>query len=86
MAKQYIETNRYGKFYFKDPYMTIQHRTDGPAGEYLDGSKAWCLNGKLHRLDGPAIEGSNGTKEWYVNSIFMFKTDRSGNMTHRILE
>jgi hypothetical protein len=25
----------------------IFHRTDGPAIENVDGSKVWCLNGKL---------------------------------------
>jgi len=43
------------------------HREDGPAIEYADGSKWWCLNGKLHREDGPAIEYANGTKHWYRN-------------------
>jgi hypothetical protein len=34
---------------------------------YSDGSRYWCLNGKLHREDGPAFEGTNGTKEWLLN-------------------
>jgi len=34
---------------------------------YSDGTKEWCLNGKLHREDGPAVEFSNGTKYWYLN-------------------
>ena len=34
---------------------------------YDDGSKEWCLNGKLHREDGPAMEWSNGYKAWYLN-------------------
>ena len=84
MAEQYIDTTRYGKFYYKDPDMTIQHRTDGPAGEYLDGSKVWCLNGKLHRLDGPAIKRNNGTTEWYVDGIFIFDVDTKGNILHRM--
>ena len=32
-----------------------------------DGTKHWCLNGKLHRTDGPAIEYADGTKEWYLD-------------------
>jgi len=40
------------------------HRTDGPAAEYADGTKHWCLNGKLHRTDGPACEYADGTKYW----------------------
>jgi len=84
MPKQYIETNRAGKFYFKDPDMTILHRIDGPSGEYLDGSKAWCLNGKLHRLDGPAMEYSNGNKVWYVNGVFIFYVNRDNDMLNRM--
>jgi len=34
MGEQYIKTNSDGdKYYFKNPEMTIRHRTDGPAGE-----------------------------------------------------
>ena len=41
------------------------HRTDGPAIEYANGTKCWCINDQLHRTDGPAIECANGTKQWY---------------------
>jgi hypothetical protein len=41
------------------------HREDGPAIEYVDGSKEWWVNGKLHREDGPAIEYVDGSKEWW---------------------
>ena len=67
MAKQYIDTTRYGKFYYKDPAKTIRHREDGPAVEDVDGHKAWYVNGKAHRLDGPAYEDASGEKVWYVN-------------------
>lgn len=43
------------------------HRTDGPAVEYIGGSKQWYQNNKLHREDGPATEFANGNKEWFVN-------------------
>ena len=43
------------------------HRTDGPAIEWADGSRAWWINGKRHRTDGPAHEGANGTREWWIN-------------------
>ena len=43
------------------------HREDGPAVEYLNGTKEWYLNGRLHRLDGPAIEYADGYKEWWLN-------------------
>jgi len=32
-----------------------------------NGTKRWCLNGKLHRVDVPAVEKVNGTKYWYLN-------------------
>ena len=43
------------------------HREDGPAIEYVNGTKCWYLNGKLHREDGPAIEWPDGGKLWYQN-------------------
>jgi len=68
MGVEFTKTSSDGdKFYYKDPEMTISHRTDGPAVEYADGGKTWWLNGERHRLDGPAIEWANGAKEWYVN-------------------
>jgi len=44
-----------------------RHREDGPAIEYADGTKCWCLNDKYHREDGPAVEYDDGYKEWYVD-------------------
>ena len=35
--------------------------------EYSDGSKYWCVGGKLHRIDGPAFEYPDGSKYWYVD-------------------
>jgi hypothetical protein len=35
-----------------------------------DGTKSWCLNGKLHREDGPAIEWTDGTKHWLLNGKY----------------
>jgi len=34
---------------------------------YPNGTKYWCLNGKLHREDGPAMEYASGSKSWYLN-------------------
>ena len=44
-----------------------RHRLDGPAVEWSDGHKEWCVNDKLHREDGPAIEWSDGSKSWWIN-------------------
>jgi hypothetical protein len=43
------------------------HREDGPACEYIDGTRCWYLNGRRHRIDGPAIEYANGDRYWYLN-------------------
>ena len=51
-------------------YRTIAgkyHRTDGPAVEYEDGTRAWYINGKKGRTDGPAYIDSDGTQEWWIN-------------------
>ncbi len=42
------------------------HRIDGPAAEWLNGTKMWYQHNKLHREDGPAIENANGNKQWYL--------------------
>ena len=44
-----------------------QHRTDGPAIEYANGTKSWWLNDQFHREDGPAFDGFNGYKKWFLN-------------------
>ncbi|MDP2696092.1 MAG: hypothetical protein Q8O87_02455 [bacterium] len=44
----------------------LLHRENGPAVEYLNGTKEWRIKGKLHREDGPAIESAE-SKWWYKN-------------------
>ncbi len=51
------------------------HRLDGPAVEYANGSKEWCVEGKCHRLDGPAYEGATGYKAWFVEGKHMTKEE-----------
>jgi len=46
-----------------------QHRDNGPAVEYANGSKVWYVNGDCHRTDGPAIECEDGSKSWWLNGI-----------------
>jgi hypothetical protein len=66
MTPQYIKINEDGdKTYWKNKEMTILHREDGPAIEWVYGDKLWYINGEPHREDGPAIEHSNGAKNWY---------------------
>lgn len=50
-------------------YKRKHHREDGPAIEYDDGTKAWCINGEYHRDDGPAIEYGDGTNIWYKHGV-----------------
>src|SRR5271166_2912295 len=62
--KKYIETDGTVSYYNDNNNL---HREDGPAVEFANGDKHWCINGKLHREDGPAIELTYGTKYWYIN-------------------
>ena len=63
-----------GKYFIQKATVYYQkgkyHRIDGPAIEWLDGTKEWLVNGKYHRMDGPAVERSDGTKEWYIDGHF----------------
>ena len=70
------------KFYYKDGTTSSKydsskevHRTDGPAVEYADGTKAWYIDGKQHRIDGPAAEYSDGDKSWYIDDERYTKKD-----------
>jgi hypothetical protein len=61
---RYKETHRI-VYYKNDKY----HRLDGPAIEYDNGVKYWCINGSIHREGGPAIEYEGGHKEWYKDGL-----------------
>jgi hypothetical protein len=45
----------------------IRHRENGPAVEYIGGTKSWWINGACHREDGPAIEYGDDYKRWFLN-------------------
>ena len=46
----------------------VLHREDGPAIEFIDGSKCWYRDGKPHRDCGlPACEWAYSGREWWVN-------------------
>jgi len=45
------------------------HREDGPAVEWVNGTKSWYQYGQRHRDDGPAIEWVNGAKFWYQHNL-----------------
>ncbi len=46
-----------------------EHREDGPAIEWPNGTNLWYIDGKLHSTDGPAVDRTNGAKEWYLNGV-----------------
>ena len=57
----------------------LYHRVDGPAVEWVNGSKEWYQNGKLHRENGPALEWYNGSEEWH------FKGKKCSEEEHSLL-
>ena len=66
MKPQYVKIDNDGnKWYFSNKEMTKLHREDGPAVEYVNGSKLWYRDGKYHRENGPAVELPSGSKLWY---------------------
>ena len=60
--------NKYGDIKYR--LNGFLHRTDGPAIEYVNGSKEWYVNGERHRIDGPAIERVDGNKWWCINGKY----------------
>jgi hypothetical protein len=65
--KNGLEINEYGdKFYYLNDQL---HREDGPAIEYINGFKKWCIHGQFHRTDGPAIITAE-SKKWFINGLY----------------
>ena len=67
MTNSICETDEFGNKRWYNDKGELHRENDLPAVEWTDGSKAWCLNGKLHRENGPAVEYANGTKAWWLN-------------------
>jgi hypothetical protein len=80
----YINVNRYSNCYFKDKKMSIRHRLDGPAVEFVGGDKYWFVDNERHRLDGPAVDNSDGDKHWYINGVCIFGVDRDNRLVNRM--
>ena len=53
--------------WYKDPAREVLHRENGPAVEWVTGTKEWWQDGLQHRTDGPAIEWFDGSTTWYQN-------------------
>lgn len=47
------------------------HRIDGPAIEWVNGTKEWWLNGMCHNLHGLAIRRPDGSGEYWVNGLHL---------------
>ena len=48
MKAQYIKIDDKGnKYYYSDKKMSKLHRVDGPAIEYANGVKFWCIDGNI---------------------------------------
>jgi len=63
---EYTKEDYYKLFFAEDHYVD---RKDGPAVEWLDGSKHWYIDNRLHRLDGPAAEWADGTRGWWIDDV-----------------
>lgn len=64
------------KIFLKSPYFDSEgllHRQDGPAVEWLGGTKEWYIHGKLHRDDGPAIIKKDKEEYWFYNVQYSFE-------------
>jgi len=61
-----MKINEYGNKEWKNKKGEY-HREDGPAIEWVDGTKLWYKDGMRHREDGPAVEYTNGDKAYYLN-------------------
>jgi len=70
--------NETGTYYFDKPGEWIVngkvtterlHREDGPAVEYVNGSRYWYKNGHRHREGGPAVVHTGGYTEWWQHGV-----------------
>lgn len=64
--KSTMSIDQYGNRHWRNDVSKF-HREEGPAIEWVGGSKSWWFNGKLHRTDGPAVEWASEQKEWWIN-------------------
>ena len=83
-AELYVKNVGGSKMHYKDRAMTIRHRLDGPAFEWVSGYNAWWVDDKRHRLDVPAVEYADRGKEWYVDGVFIIETNPSGEIIQRM--
>jgi len=42
------------------------HREDGPAVEWANGTKEWCIDNDNHRIGGPSIEFGDGNNNHFA--------------------
>lgn len=68
MTKSVLYVSPAGTKYWKN-ISKMNHREDGPAVEFVNGTRWWFNNGKKHRVDGPAVEYIDGSEEWWVDDV-----------------
>ena len=68
----YNDDNSLKGFQYRDEY-GIVHRENGPAYEFINGTKKWLIHGMFHRLEGAAIIWNNGVKDWYITGSLIHK-------------
>jgi len=73
-----------GDVYFRN-YKGQYHRLDGPAVEWVDGTKYWYINGLCHRIDGPAAK-RDGFLYWFLKDKFYKKSNHNRLALFSILE
>lgn len=54
----------YGRFHYN--YLRELDRRDGPAIEYVSGTRVWYQRGVRHRIGGAAVEHPDGRQEWFI--------------------
>ena len=70
-SKSYIDEVGDTIWYLPSKGKSYWHRLDGPAVEYLHGSKKWYKDNKIHRIDGPACEYIDGTRSWWIDGFML---------------
>lgn len=54
---------------FHEGVYHVNHRENGPAILFPDGSEHYMVNGNFHRTNGPAVVSKDGTQEYYFNGL-----------------
>lgn len=72
--KYRVEVNKYGTRRYYNSAGQL-HREEGPAIEYVSGSRYWYQNSLRHRTDGPAVDWGDGYHEWWLQGVQYTESD-----------